>query len=73
MKSTTVRSGLTWADQYSGAELLRVGEGSSRAFLIASTLDSSGLRALAEAAVEAADWLDESQALDAEARLEMAR
>ncbi|WP_428305004.1 hypothetical protein [Lacipirellula sp.] len=73
MKSTSVRSGLTWAEQRTGAELLRVGEGSSRAFIILSTADSTTLRALADSAIEAADWLDESQSMDAEMRLEMAR
>jgi hypothetical protein len=70
MKATSLKSSLTWTIQQTGAELLRVGEGDTRAFLIANTLDSMGLRALATAAVEAADWLDESHA---EARPEIAR
>lgn len=73
MKRTSLKSGLTWTDQHSGAELLRVGEDSPRAFMVANTLDSSQLRALADAALEAADWLDESQAIDADMRLELAR
>lgn len=73
MKATSLKSSLTWTQQTNGTELLRCGEGDTRAVLLPNSLDSTGLRALAAAAIEAADWLDESQAIDADMRVEMAR
>lgn len=65
MKSTRLKSSLTWTTQ-AGRELLRCGEGDREAFLIPNALDAPALRALAAAAVEAADWLEDTIAIGKE-------
>lgn len=59
MKATRLKSSLTWTTQ-TGRELLRCGEGDREVFLIPNALDAPTLRALAAAAVEAAEWLESS-------------
>jgi hypothetical protein len=56
MRLTTLKSALTWQTG-SGRELVRLDEGANKATVIVSVCDEAELRALAQAALEAADQI----------------
>jgi hypothetical protein len=58
MKTTRLTSDLRWTTA-SGYSLLSIREGGKEAFILANMLDAEGLRALADAALEAAEHLSE--------------